>query len=249
MRVQHLLPIASVLNKQFWGGIGNQYSKLWRRTKGAKYLSKKEQDFIGYYLNLFPRKNVLDIGTGSGRILEGLIKNSLPNALIGGIDISPKMIAVCRKKFAKVKKICFLKEFDISKKEIKTLGIFDFITAVRVLKYCPNWKEILGQIYKALNKGGIFIFTMPNKFSINYFFKGPLPREKTTFGELKKTLNGIGYKILEIRSLSKIPGIFYSSRLSDKTIYLKLLAAAEKTLELLLGKVFLGRGLFIVAQK
>lgn len=70
-------------------------------------------------------------------------------------------------KFAKDQK--HLVVCNISKDKLPFKRNFDFISAVRVLKYNKNWQEIIGKIINHLHNEGIFVFTMPNKNSLLRF--------------------------------------------------------------------------------
>jgi ubiquinone/menaquinone biosynthesis C-methylase UbiE len=237
-------------NKNHWDNLNINYDKVWQSV--AKHeMHKKEMAFISYYLKIKKPKTILDIGCGTGRILNNLINYTSPETEIYAIDISEKMVKLCREKFKDEKKIKSVEVVDIAKDQININKNFDFITAIRVLKYNKNWPEILEKIYQQLNPGGIFIFTMPNKNSINRFAdrysSWNIPIYRTTPKEIKYILKDIGYKILEIRSFTKIPDFFYDK--STNKFFAKLIIFLEKALEIILGKVFLGRILFLAVEK
>ena len=236
-------------NNIFWDDLNKKYSDGW--TSLAKQaLSEREMSFIIKYLTDCKPEVILDIGIGTGRILDGIVNNSNQSVKIYGLDFSEKMISICRDKYKNNNKIKDVMVCDISKEDINFRGVskFDFITAIRVLKYNKNWKDILKKIKNILSKNGIFIFTMPNHNSINRFARYKVPYWRTTRKEITKVLNKTGYSIIEIRSFTKIPDYFYDVAANNK-ILVKLLICMEKLLELLLGKIFLGRILFVSATK
>lgn len=233
-------------NRAHWEELGEKYDFAWQ-APAKKMLSDKEISFINYYLAKVSGKKILDIGIGTGRILSKLIKNSPKESEIYGLDISPQMVRICKERFKKIKKIREIKVCDLSKQNLCYKDNFDFITAIRVLKYNKNWQEILKKVYDALEKDGTFVFTMLNRNSLNKFSRYPIPTYKTDPRAIKDLLGEIGFKILETKTFTRIPDFFYD--LSENRIYLKLLILSEKTLELLLGKVFLGRILFIAVRK
>ena len=233
-------------NKDYWNNLNINYSKMWE-GRAQQEMSKREMSFINYFLEKSSPKKILDIGVGTGRILENYIRNSPPNSEIYGVDISDKMVKICQDKFKNEKGIRAIKVCDVSQKQISFDDDFDFITAIRVLKYNKNWPEILQKIYYQLNKNGIFIFTMLNNNSINRFFKSGIPIYRTTKKELKSIFKKIGYDILEIRSFTKVPDFFY--KFSNNLLYVKLLILAEGLLEKILGNTFLGRILFVAVKK
>jgi len=235
--------------KKYWDDYGTKYADNWSSLCG-KEIKKKELNFITKYLNNkgSKEKKILDIGIGTGRILDIFISDKSVKE-IWGIDYSQNMVDYCVKKYSKVKKIKKLYLCDISKSEITFKKKFDFVSAIRVLKYNKNWPEIIRKVYRLLNKNGIFVFTMPNHNSINRFAKLNVHTYRTTIENLKNLLDKTGFKTLEIISFSKIPDAFYGNKLKNNKLYIWTLTRIEKLLELILGKTFLGRILFIACRK
>lgn len=233
-------------NKNHWDRLNINYSKAWQ-SQGKQAMSAREAAFIKYFLKKYCPKKILDIGVGTGRIINIHLVNTPPDSKIYGLDISNKMVQICRDKFRNKKKVLSIKVCDIAKEKINFDNNFDLITAIRVLKYNKNWPEILKKIYQKLNNNGILIFTMLNENSINRFFKYTIPLYRTNVKELKEILAKCGFEILEIRSFTKLPDFFYIH--SKNNFLAKLVIFTEKLLEIIFGKVFLGRILFITVQK
>lgn len=239
----------STNTKKYWNNFGSKYADGWS-SLGGEEIKKKELNFIKKYLNnkYSKEKRILDIGIGTGRILDVYVGNKSVNE-IWGIDYSQTMVDYCIKKYSRVKKIKKLYLCDISKSEITSEKKFDFISAIRVLKYSKNWPEIIRKIYGLLNKNGVFIFTMSNYNSINRFAKLSNHIYRTTAKDLRIFLDKTGFETLEIRGFSKIPDIFYANNFKNNKLYIWILIMIEKLLELILGKIFLGRCLFIACRK
>lgn len=233
-------------NKKHWDALNIKYSNVWI-SKAKKNMSSREMSFISSYLIKFMPKRILDMGVGNGRVLNNLIENSSNNVDIFGIDISEKMVEICKNRFKNENKVKDIRICNISSEAICFDDNFDFITAIRVLKYNQNWWEILEKLYNRLNNNGVFIFTMLNNNSINRFSKYDIPLYRTDKKELRSVLQNIGFEILDIKSFTKIPDYFYD--LSNNTAYVSLLILFEKFLEKILGQTFLGRILFICVQK
>lgn len=236
------------IKRNYWSNIGTSYNNTWK-LKTRKEMAKRELGFINYYLEKYEPEKILDIGVGTGRILDNLAKNTSNNTEIYGIDLAEEMVSFCRQKYKKNKKVKLIKTCDISKENINVGNKFDFITAIRVLKYNKNWQEVLKKIYKKLNKRGVLIFTMPNYNSINRFVKHKIPTYRTTVNELKNVLRNTGYEILAIKSFSKLPDILYDYLFPNSYLFAKTIIFLEKALELMLGKTLMGRILFIAVIK
>lgn len=234
--------------KIYWNKIGDNYQDSWNGL-AKQAMSDRELMIINSYLQKTLPKNILDIGVGNGRILNLLVKDSLENAKVFGIDISDSMVKYCQKIFVNNRKVSKLSVCNISKEPINFKNKFDFVTAIRILKYNRNWPAIIKKVSNKLNKNGVFVFTMPNYNSINRFVRHTIPVFRTTVLEIKKILAQNNLQLIEIRSITKIPDVFYNNQLKNNKLYVQFLILMEKTLELLLGKVFLGRMLFIICGK
>ena len=98
-------------------------------------------------------KNILDLGCGTG-YLSLLLKKLYPNAHITCLDFSPEMLYHCKLKEPEFETICA----DIEDLPFKT-SKYDIIISSLTLHWCKETEKIFYDIYKILNKNGIFIFT------------------------------------------------------------------------------------------
>ena len=232
-------------NKEHWDKVGAKYSKSWTgESKG--FLSRKEIDFINKFLLAQRPKSVLDIGIGNGRILANYLQNA-KKSVIYGVDISEKMVNVCKKKFQKNPAVAKLAVHDFSKSKLPFDTTFDFISAIRVLKYNRNWADMIGKISRMLNSEGITVFCMPNRYSLNIFSFHRTPFYRTSKTELGNICKRYNLEILEIESFTRIPDIFYT--LFNKGIGAKCVIGIETFFSKIFGKTFLGRMLFLAVKK
>lgn len=95
-------------------------------------------------------KHVLDIGSGSGRILKNLIKFN-PETLTG---LEPSKAIKIAKKNLRNKKISFL---NIKAEDLQFKEKYNFIFSLGVIHHIENKEIALKNAYKALKKKGIFI--------------------------------------------------------------------------------------------
>lgn len=233
-------------NKNHWEDLGSNYSNVWV-SKAKHYMDDNEQKFITKNLMLSKRDNILDIGVGNGRIINTITKNLKTSSALYGIDIAEEMINICKKKFQDNNLVKELKVCDISNNEIPYNLNFDFVTAIRVLKYNKNWENVLQKIYDKLNEGGIFVFCVLNENSLNKFARYPIPLYKTTKEKITNQLESIGFEVLETKTFTRIPDVFYD--FSNNYFYVKMIITFEKLFQIILGKTFLGRIIFISVKK
>ncbi len=232
-------------DQKHWEKIGKDYSKFWQSK--AKYeINKKELQFINSYLEKTKGQYILDIGVGNGRIIENYLKVSQVKQ-INGLDWAKSMVEYCRVKFKNQKKVREIKKCDISQYHLPFNKKFDFISAIRVLKYNKNWPEIIGKIIHNLNNDGIFVFTMPNKNAFLRFTSPETSIYYTTKSDLERITKKQNGEILQITSFMKLPDAFYD--ISDNNLYVRIILGHEKLLRLLLGDIFLGRIFFVAVKK
>ena len=234
------------LNKKHWNEFGAGYGDVWENP-ARKRMHLMEMNFISKFAGNFQNTKILDIGVGTGRIIENYLKD--PKAQeIYGIDISESMVNLCLGKFKSDSRVKEISVCDLSKEEIPFAGkLFDFVSIIRVLKYNKNWREMIGKISRSMDPKGIVILTMPNNNSINRFGHYPIPYYRTTKREIVAVCREQGLKVLDIQSFTRIPDLFYD--LSSNSVYISFVIFLEKLASLVLGKTFLGRMFFVAAKK
>ena len=102
-------------------------------------------------LKLIKNKVVMEVGSGSGRILKNLLK--LKQKKITGVEPS-KAINIARKNNNESKKIIFK---NIKGEDIKDLKKYDFVFSLGVIHHIPNYKKVCKNIYNSLKTNGKFI--------------------------------------------------------------------------------------------
>ena len=215
-------------------------------------MSKKETTYIVSKLSAKGPLSILDIGVGNGRILEALSKKSSSTSKIFGLDISEKMIAICKRLFKGSKKVLQLRVCDLSSAEVPYKTKFDFVTVIRVLKYNPNWRFMLKKIYNSMKSKGTLVFTMPNNQSISILSGDKFSDQNSPIiysnpSELKIILLSLGFEKVETVAFSKLPNFLY--HLSENKRYVNILLRSEELLEKMLGRSLLGRELFVSCTK
>lgn len=232
-------------DQQHWERIGNSYNAFWE-SKAKQELSKKELGFINRYLKENKSQYILDIGVGSGRIIENYLVNSEAKEIYG-VDWACSMIEFCSDKFKNNQRVQKLVTCNISNERLPFERKFDFISAIRVLKYNKNWKEIAGKIINSLDNNGVFVFTMPNRNSFLRFTKPETSIHSSSKKELEKLIQGQNGEIIHITSFMKLPDAFYD--ICNNRLYSVILLRFEQILQKILGDLFLSRIFFIAVKK
>ena len=110
------------------------------------------EDIVGpFNLKLIKNKVIMEVGSGSGRILKNLLKFN-PKKIIG---VEPsKAINIAKRNNEESKKIIFKK---IKGEDIKDLKKYDFVFSLGVIHHIPNYKKVCKNIYNSLKTNGKFI--------------------------------------------------------------------------------------------
>ena len=107
------------------------------------------------------KARILDLACGTGVLALGLAKLG---HTVRGIDISPEMVRIARRKSAGVTGV----SFEIGDmRDFKTGGQYDVATctydALNYIRRLPELKKVLRNIARALVPGGLFIFDVNSK--------------------------------------------------------------------------------------
>lgn len=231
--------------------LGSNYLANWKKLdNGMTVIAEFEENFIekSVSTDCLQKKGglkILDIGCGPGRIAD-FVLNKENNLKYYGIDISKEMVNSVKNRFRNNQYFIDAQVCDASEKIPHESDYFDIIISIRVLKYNVNWKDIIKNINRVLKKGGYFIFTMPNKHSLNYFSKGEIPIYKTTISEITEILQKNGFNDIGIKDSSKLSDLFYSTTNNKNLI--KFYCYIEKLLSIIFKQKY-SRLLYIVCRK
>ncbi len=97
----------------------------------------------------------LDLGTGTG-LLTALIFNAFPRARASVVDVSEKMLAKARQRFAGNRDVAF---FAMDYANTPLPGIHDLVVSAMSIHHLfhEGKAHLMEKIYQALNPGGLFI--------------------------------------------------------------------------------------------
>ncbi|RSD08653.1 GrpB family protein [Amycolatopsis eburnea] len=99
-------------------------------------------------------RRVLDVGCAAGH-LSALLASGGADVL--GVDASPGMVSVARRKFGDVARF---EVADVTRPLALETGSFDVITASLVLHYVKDWAPMLAEFRRVLKPGGALVFSV-----------------------------------------------------------------------------------------
>ena len=128
-----------------------------------------EARFLGQIQNEIRCGKILEIGVGAGRMVPRL--SSAAKSYIG-IDYSPEMVDICRKRFPSVPFLCAdARNLSQFQNESFALVVFSF----NGIDYMSNSErlQVLGEVWRVLAAGGFFLFSSHNLESPLYRRQSP----------------------------------------------------------------------------
>lgn len=186
---------------EVWENLAHKYNSLWVQ----KYsLGPTRREVLKIILPLLKENNklrILDIGCGTGQLVNEISK-SYEDVNYLGIDVASNMISEAKSNNIKNKNIkfktCGIEKFNIKDK-------FDIIICTHAFPYFPNKEEILKKMYKMCNKNAnvIIVNSSTNSLKdliINFFLKATTSKAKyLSIKEMKRLFKIVKFKVCDIK--------------------------------------------------
>ncbi|WP_097025878.1 methyltransferase domain-containing protein [Clostridium peptidivorans] len=181
--------------KTDWAERSNTYDKI-------KWVNRNETlDCMIEFAGDVNDKNVLDIGTGTGKVLKAL-KEKSPQGNYYGVDISKEMMEHIDRNL----------NFKLLESKIENLDkfendSFDIVTARMVIHHSENLEKAFSEVKRVLKPGGKFIIcegTPPNRWSIKFYeemFKYKEDRHTFLLDDLTNLYINTGFENITSRTI------------------------------------------------
>ncbi len=192
-----------IKKKQKFDGLAKKYDKY--RLRYPKLFFEQ----INYWSKKKNFNNILDIGSGTGIVLEGMTEKGTKNNQFYSSEISKDMISIGKKKFPFAKWI----NGNIENK-ISFLPKMDIIIFAQSLQWI-NRNKIFKKIKKKINKNGIICIMQNNRnYRKNIFLR--------KYEEILENINHLySRKYRKIKYLNEIKSTF--NKYNCKYIYISIL--------------------------
>ena len=166
-----------------------------------KALSYSQYNFLKPFLK---GKNLLDIGSGEGNILELFEKKKFN---VTGIEPSEKNIKIINKKLKKG--IC---KQGFIETELNFETKFDIIIMSHVLEHVIDCRKILENLKKSLSKNGLLFIEVPNCGNKKYLEESINTQQHIhhfTKNGLQELLKSLGFQIIKTETMFSEVSSFY----------------------------------------
>lgn len=213
-------PSQSTLVQEIYDSLAEQYDEF---TKNAAYaVPKWVSQLAGKFTKTSP--TVLDLACGNGWIAKTLKASLLQPPEIHGIDISSKMVELCRNSNLYHNVL----QADLSHGILGDLE-YDLITAFGLMEFLPDCTQILKECHDHLSAGGeLWVsFELANEIASTIeipFKSGILRRYLRSQQEVKRLVHSAGLAILSVESV-----VGYISPTSNKQIPYLLVQAVRRS--------------------
>jgi ubiquinone/menaquinone biosynthesis C-methylase UbiE len=213
--------------ERFYDNLGEGYLDTFKTESMAKVFRSENDLVLSHIPNSPPRPNVLEIGTGPGRLAAKVVTR---NVCFTGIDLSQTMVQACQHRIGPGHTLI---HHDVSRGLPFADETFDYIYSIRVLKYVRDLSELLRDAHRVLAPGGTLLFSMPNLLSINALqLRQHVSYQRYSIKRTKEILDSCGFSSVGIIGGPKLPDIIYqrkSERLS------RLITSTESGLDRFMG--------------
>ena len=195
--------------EEFYDDLLSYEYQTFKSSYGEVLLSSIEEELLLKYLEPKPNDTILDIGTGPGRMATRVIEKG---AMVYGIDKNTKMLLQAKKRKINPNKYALI-QTDISNPLPFKNSSFDSTYCVRVLKYVPNYGDVIKEASRVLKSEGIFVLEISNVYSWELIlrfldkFRINKPNRYRLFNksEIIKLLEKHGFEVIETQPLHKLP--------------------------------------------
>jgi len=205
--------------ESYYDSVGEDYYTQWKNSShGIAIIGEFERAFVVEELEKVKRSSsrkkgfkVLDVGCGPGRIAGFCME--IAGVSYFGVDVSGAMISSIRSRCAKTAGFVEAQKCNAVDGLLYKNSFFDAVVSIRALKYNTKWRKIIADISRVLVPGGAFIFSFPNKYSLNSLSRGVVPSSKSSrssIREISTVLKESGFGDVRITGGYKLPDIVYS---------------------------------------
>ncbi len=118
----------------------------------GRLLAETQEQVIAGFLEPLERRSILDVGTGTGRAAIALARRG---AVVTGVDASPEMLGVARRRAEAAGAEVTFAEGDAHGLAFPDRS-FDAVVCLRVLMHTPDWRRSLAELCRVARERVVF---------------------------------------------------------------------------------------------
>lgn len=203
------------IEKDSMDWISKGHSPRVPESRSSHYFIDRKVEEALKYCEYKRGARVLEIGCSFGHMTY-LLSQKFDH--LTAVDISPKSIEIAKKrlKYYGINNVTFKVD---DAEELSTINnsAYDIVFSFSTIRYCPNPRKALKEIYKKLDKNGTTVIDFPNRYSPwHIFIKGLAHIKKHihdnvyTQKEVIEMFHNAGFKHIELKYF-----LFTTKRLPD----------------------------------
>jgi ubiquinone/menaquinone biosynthesis C-methylase UbiE len=149
----------SAAGRGFLGEKADEYARAYEEETPGGFALRVRRKRV---LELFDKAGgrVLDVGCGPAEMVQPLLRL---NCEFWGLDPSPRMIEICRRRFGELENAHFV-EGEAGQISFPN-AFFDAVLCMGVIDGLKNFAHVIGEMLRVLKPGGTIIITFANRQS------------------------------------------------------------------------------------
>lgn len=184
------------------------YTKEWVDRIFDMYLTediKQTRKSVISNLSLHNGDRVLDIGCGTGFLVNDINSQNIQELAITGIDISPDMVQIAKEHFPDMD----FKVADATELPFKDNSI-DKVSSMQTFAYIDNYQRAMKEVFRVLKPGGRFVLLDTDYASAMFYnnnqslsdraWEGYIPHANLSYVNktFRKSLSGSGFNVVDV---------------------------------------------------
>ena len=192
-------------NSGFYDQIAPRYDALRYGTKYHRVTAELELEYLAPFL---PRGRYLELGPGTGRVTELLLKHA---DALQAVDVSTGMLEQLRAKFPAAAALGTTVLDAAELAAIPGYGSFDCAVSMRVLPHLPNAPQVLRLLAGAVHPEGTVVFDFWNAWGYDALRKRLGLRRRAvytryyTVGRMRAMIADAGLRVVSTRGFGYLP--------------------------------------------
>jgi SAM-dependent methyltransferase len=177
-------------------GFSSEYFCRLAEVESGHFWFESRNELIFWALGKYfaGMRSILEVGCGTGFVLAGMGKR-FPHVRLAGSEVFREGLSFAASRMPDTELL------QMDAREIPFTGEFDVIGAFDVIEHIDEDKDVLGQMYRAVNPGGGIIVTVPqHRWLWSAVDDYSYHKRRYTRSELTDKVNQAGFRVVRVTS-------------------------------------------------